>query len=289
MEPQKNLPAISTIFSVPVSEIYEHPQNPFGVRDDSAMRELVDSVKTHGVLVPAIVRPRVEGGYELISGHRRKHSCEAAGIDTMPVLILNMSDDEAVIQLVDSNIQRDDVLPSEKAHAYRLKLEAMKRQGKRTDLVDPESVGYRSDDAIGEQGTVSGDTIRNYVSLTNLIPELLQLVDEKRIALSPAYQLSHLKKKEQIALLDSIESEQVTPSLSQAQRMKKLSQSDSLTEEAILAIMMEQKKQIKRDITLSGEKLRKYFPKSYSSAQIETIIFKLLEVWQRKRQRDANR
>lgn len=289
MADQNDLETVGSIFRMPISQIFAHPQNPFAVRDDSAMQELCASVEKHGVLVPAIVRPREEGGYELISGHRRKHSCELAGIDSMPVVILNLSDDAAIIQLVDSNIQREDVLPSEKAWAYRLKMDAIKRQGARTDLNEAEPASYRSDDAIGEKGGVSGDTIRNYISLTNLIPGLLQLVDEKKIALSPAYQLSHLTAQEQEMLLDTIESEQATPSLSQAQRMKKLSQAGALSEDIILSIMMEQKKTIKRDVTLSGDKLRKYFPKSYSPMQIESVIFKLLDAWQRKRERDQRR
>lgn len=208
----------------------------------------------------------------------------------MPVVVLDLNDDEAIIQLVDSNIQRENILPSERAKAYKMRMEAMKRQGARTDLTSPNiSAKFRSDDELGQEVGVSGDTIRNYASLTNLIPELMQMVDEGRIKLSPAYQIAALPSNEQSLLLDTIESEQATPSLSQAQRMKRLSQSGDLNEDVLLEIMMEQKKPVRNDITLSGEKLRKYFPKSYSPIQMENVIFKLLEAWQRKRQRDQSR
>ena len=208
----------------------------------------------------------------------------------MPTIISKVTDDEAIILLVDSNIQREDILPSERAKAYKLKMEALKRQGSRTDLTSPKnSAKFRSDDEIGENAGISGDTVRNYISLNDLTPKLLQMVDEKKIALSPAYQLSHLSEDEQELLLDTIESEQATPSLSQALRMKKLSQERALNEDSMLAIMCEQKKPVKADVTLSGDKLRKYFPKSYTPLQMETVIFKLLEAWQKKRQRDQSR
>ena len=208
----------------------------------------------------------------------------------MPVLVKDLTDDEAIILLVDSNIQREDILPSERAKAYKMKIDAIKRQGSRTDLTSPNvSAKFRSDDMIGESAGISGDTVRNYISLNYLIPPLLQMVDEKKIALSPAYQLSHLPEQEQELLMDTIESEQATPSLSQALRMKKLSQEHALNEDTMLAIMCEQKKPVKADVTLSGDKLRKYFPKSYTPLQMETVIFKLLEAWQKKRQRDQSR
>ncbi len=264
--------------------------NPFAIREDPSMLELMDSVQKFGVLVPAIARPRPDGGYEIIAGHRRKRASELANHDSMPVVVLDLNDDETIIQLVDSNIQRDNVLPSERAKAYKMRMEAMKRQGARTDLTSPNfSAKFRSDDMLGEKSGVSGDTIRNYISLTNLIPELLKMVDDKQIALSPAYQLTSLSQDEQRLLLETIESEQATPSLSQAQRMKKLSQSGGLNEDTILEIMLEQKKPVRNDITLSGDKLRKYFPRSYSPIQMENVIFKLLEAWQRKRQRDQSR
>lgn len=288
---QTNAPeTMGVIYRLQLSQLHSHPQNPFSIRDDQAMLDLIQSVQSHGVLVPAIARPRPDGEYEIIAGHRRKHASELAGLDFMPVVVLDLNDDEAIIQLVDSNIQRENILPSERAKAYKMRMEAMKRQGVRTDLTSPNiSAKFRSDDELGQEVGVSGDTIRNYASLTNLVPELMQMVDEGRIKLSPAYQIAALPHNEQSLLLDTIESEQATPSLSQAQRMKRLSQNGELNEDVLLEIMMEQKKPVRNDITLSGEKLRKYFPKSYSPIQMENVIFKLLEAWQRKRQRDQSR
>lgn len=281
---------MGVIYRLQLSQLHPHPQNPFSIRDDQAMLDLIQSVQSHGVLVPAIARPRADGEYEIIAGHRRKHASELAGLDFMPVVVLDLNDDEAIIQLVDSNIQRENILPSERAKAYKMRMEAMKRQGARTDLTSPNiSAKFRSDDELGQEVGVSGDTIRNYASLTNLVPELMQMVDEGRIKLSPAYQIAALPHNEQSLLLDTIESEQTTPSLSQAQRMKRLSQNGELNEDVLLEIMMEQKKPVRNDITLSGEKLRKYFPKSYSPIQMENVIFKLLEAWQQKRQRDQSR
>ena len=288
---QTNAPeTMGVIYRLQLSQLHPHPQNPFSIRDDQAMLDLIQSVQSHGVLVPAIARLRPDGEYEIIAGHRRKHASELAGLDFMPVVVLDLNDDEAIIQLVDSNIQRENILPSERAKAYKMRMEAMKRQGARTDLTSPNiSAKFRSDDELGLEIGVSGDTIRNYASLTNLVPELMQMVDEGRIKLSPAYQIAALPHNEQSLLLDTIESEQATPSLSQAQRMKRLSQNGELNEDVLLEIMMEQKKPVRNDITLSGEKLRKYFPKSYSPIQMENVIFKLLEAWQRKRQRDQSR
>ena len=281
---------MGVIYRLQLSQLHPHPQNPFSIRDDQAMLDLIQSVQSHGVLVPAIARLRPDGEYEIIAGHRRKHASELAGLDFMPVVVLDLNDDEAIIQLVDSNIQRENILPSERAKAYKMRMEAMNRQGARTDLTSPNiSAKFRSDDELGQEVGVSGDTIRNYASLTNLVPELMQMVDEGRIKLSPAYQIAALPHNEQSLLLDTIESEQATPSLSQAQRMKRLSQNGELNEDVLLEIMMEQKKPVRNDITLSGEKLRKYFPKSYSPIQMENVIFKLLEAWQRKRQRDQSR
>lgn len=288
---QTNAPeTMGVIYRLQLSQLHPHPQNPFSIRDDQAMLDLIQSVQSHGVLVPAIARPRPDGEYEIIAGHRRKHASELAGLDFMPVVVLDLNDDEAIIQLVDSNIQRENILPSERAKAYKMRMDAMKRQGARTDLTSPNiSAKFRSDDELGQEVGVSGDTIRNYASLTNLVPELMQMVDEGRIKLSPAYQIAALPHNEQSLLLDTIESEQATPSLSQAQRMKRLSQNGELNEDVLLEIMMEQKKPVRNDITLSGEKLRKFFPKSYSPIQMENVIFKLLEAWQRKRQRDQSR
>ena len=281
---------MGVIYRLQLSQLHPHPQNPYSLRDDQAMLDLIQSVQSHGVLVPAIARLRPDGEYEIIAGHRRKHASELAGLDFMPVVVLDLNDDEAIIQLVDSNIQRENILPSERAKAYKMRMEAMKRQGARTDLTSPNiSAKFRSDDELGQEVGVSGDTIRNYASLTNLVPELMQMVDEGRIKLSPAYQIAALPHNEQSLLLDTIESEQATPSLSQAQRMKRLSQNGELNEDVLLEIMMEQKKPVRNDIILSGEKLRKFFPKSYSPIQMENVIFKLLEAWQRKRQRDQSR
>ena len=274
---KKPKPQQEVVVQIPLSELHPFPDHPFQVREDASMQETAESVKE-------------DGGYELIAGHRRKHACELAGLATMPVIVRDIDRDAATIIMVDSNLQRENILPSERAKAYKMKMEAIKRQGARTDLTSPKiSAKFRSDDEVGQDAGVSGDTIRNYIALTQLVPELQQMVDEKKIALSPAYQLAALTPKEQGLLLETIDSEQTTPSLSQAQRMKKLSQSGELNEDTMLSIMMEQKKPEKNDITLSGEKLRKYFPRSYTPFQIENTIFKLLDAWQKKRQRDQSR
>lgn len=288
--PQKSSKFLGEIYRIRIDELHPHPDNPFGIRNDPGMMALVDSIKQFGVLVPAIARPRADGGFELIAGHRRQKACQLAGLDSMPVIVLNLDDNDAIIQLVDSNIQRENILPSERAKAYKLKMEAIKRQGARSDLTSPKfSAKFRSDDSVGDVVGVSGDTVRNYIALNNLIPELMEMVDEKKIALSPAYQIAALPKESQELLFDTIESEQATPSLSQAQRLRKLSQAGGLNEDTMLSIMTEQKKPERNDITLSGEKLRKYFPRSYSSKRIEETIFKLLDVWLKKRQRENSR
>lgn len=262
---KKPKPQQEVVVQIPLSELHPFPDHPFQVREDASMQETAESVKEYGVLVPALARPREDGGYELIAGHRRKHACELAGLATMPVIVRDIDRDAATIIMVDSNLQRENILPSERAKAYKMKMEAIKRQGARTDLTSPKiSAKFRSDDEVGQDAGVSGDTIRNYIALTQLVPELQQMVDEKKIALSPAYQIAALTPKEQGLLLETIDSEQATPSLSQAQRMKKLSQSGELNEDTMLSIMTEQKKPEKNDITLSGEKLRKYFPRSYT-------------------------
>ena len=282
------------IFRIPLSELHPFPDHPYGIREDQAMQDTVDSVKANGVVVPAIVRPRVEGGYEIIAGHRRKLASEQAGFADMPCIVRNLTDDEAIIQLVDSNAQREDVLPSERAKAYKMRLEAIKRTAgrPRKDLSENapnNSANFRSDDEVGNVDGISGDTVRNIISLTNLVPELMQMVDEKKISLTPAYQIAALTEPEQRLLLETIDSEQATPSVSQAQRMRKLSQSGELNEDSMLQIMMEQKKPQDFTITLPVDKLRKYFPKSYTPARMEETIYKLLEAWQRKRQRDMSR
>lgn len=287
-------PVIGTIHAIPLSELHPMPCSPFQIREDAAMVDLIDSVQQYGVLIPAEVRPRPEGGYEIISGARRKHASELANLEAIPAIIHDLDDDEAIIRMVDSNFQRENTLPSERARAFKMRMEAAKRKAGRPRKEEKEnapkfSANFRSDDAVGELAGVSGDTVRNLISLTQLVPELMQMVDDKKIALTPAYQIAALPEKEQRLLVETIDSEQATPSLSQAQRMRKLSQSGELNEDTILSIMMEQKKPISNDIMLSGEKLRKYFPKSYSPAKIEETIFKLLDAWLRKRQRDQSR
>ena len=262
------------------------------------MQETAESVKEYGVLVPALARPREDGGYELIAGHRRKHACELAGLTTMPVIVRDIDRDAATIIMVDSNLQRENILPSERAQAYKMKLEAIRRKAgrpaKTKEKADENNspqvaTNFRADDTVAKDAGISGDTVRRYIRLTELSPELQQMVDEKKIGMTPAVEISYLKPEEQQMLLTAIDSEQATPSLSQAQRMKMLSREGKLNDDSMLDIMMEQKKPEKNDITLSGEKLRKYFPRSYTPFQIENTIFKLLDAWQKKRQRDQSR
>ena len=254
------------------------------------MLETLDSVRQRGVRTPGLVRPDPEGGYEIISGHRRHRASELAGLEDMPVIIREMNDEEAVIEMVDANIQREDVLPSEKAWAYRMKLEAIKRQGERTDLTSAQ-VGPKltAAEKIAENSPDSKSQVKRYIRLTELIPELLDMVDEKKIALNPAYELSFLKKEEQVDLLDAMDSEQATPSLSQAQRLKKFSQEGHLSIDVMRAIMGEEKKSDLDRVTFTSDTLRKYFPKSYTPARMQETIIKLLEQWQKKRQRDQER
>ena len=278
---------------LPLSELHDFPNHPFKVRDDEAMQETTESIRQYGVLVPAIVRPREDGGYEIIAGHRRRHGSELAGLSAMPCIVRQMDDDTATILMVDSNIQRENILPSERAQAYKMKLEAIKRQGTRHDLTSDQLgqklSGKTSREVIAENSNDSPTQIQRYIRLTELSPELQQMVDEKKIGMTPAVEISYLKPEEQQMLLTAIDSEQATPSLSQAQRMKMLSREGKLNDDSMLDIMMEQKKPEKNDITLSGEKLRKYFPRSYTPFQIENTIFKLLDAWQKKRQRDQSR
>ena len=281
------------VMDMPLSELHPFPDHPFQVRDDDSMKETVDSIKGYGVLVPAIVRPRADGGYELISGHRRKHACELAGLSTMPVIVRNLDDDAATIIMVDSNIQRENILPSERAKAYKMKLDAIKHQGQRTDLTSVQ-VGQKlqskvSRDLLAANSPDSSTQIQRFIRLNELTPELQQMVDDKKIAMTPAVELSYLKPEEQTLLLDTIESEQATPSLSQAQRLKNFSQEGHLNEDSMLAIMSEEKKPEKNDLTLKADKLQKYFPKSYTPQQMEQVIIRLLDGWQKKRQRDQER
>ena len=265
------------------------PNHPFKIREDEAMMETVESVKLFGVLQPAIVRPTKDGEYEILSGHRRKRACELAGRKTMPVIVRELSDDAAVIFMVDSNLQRENILPSERAAAYKMKLEAMKRQGMRTDLTSVQVAPKLSTEMIGNSDGVSKDTVKRYIRLTELQPELMKMVDEKKIAFTPAVELSYLKPDEQRMLIDTIESEQSTPSLSQAQRMKKLSQAGKLNDDVMLSIMTEIKKHEKNEIRLTSDILEKYFPKNYTPQKMQEVIIKLLESWQKKRQMNHER
>lgn len=266
-------------------------RHPYKVRDDDAMRDMAESVKQYGVLSPAIARPLPDGEYELISGHRRKRACELAGLETMPVIVRELDDDAAAILVVDSNLQREGLLPSERAFAYKLKLEALRHQGERTDLTSSQlGTKLRADEIIAEQDGSSRNQIQRYIRLTELIPPLLDMVDERKIAFNPAYELSFLKQGEQQLLLDAMDSEQTTPSLSQAQRLKQFSQRGELTAAVMRAIMSEEKKETER-VTLKGDTLRKYFPASYTPKRMEETIIKLLEQWQKqqKRRREAER
>ena len=289
--PAQQPPQEEVVVRLPLTDLYPFPDHPFQVRDDEEMRETIQSVKEYGVIVPAIVRPREEGGYEIVAGHRRKYSCEQAGLDTMPVLIRNLDRDAATIIMVDSNLQRENILPSERAKAYKMKLEAIKRQGARNDLTS-DQVGQKSKwsiEQVAEQAGESKSQVQRYIRLNELSPELLQMVDEKKIAFNPAYELSFLKPEEQQMLVTTMDYEQATPSLSQAQRMKKFSQAGRLNEDSMLAIMSEEKKPEKFSLTFDGDRIRKYFPKSYTPLQMENTIIKLLEAWQKKRQRSQER
>lgn len=278
---------IGNIYSIRITKVRPMANSPFQVHYNIAMSELVESISQFGILVPIEVRSVQSGMYEIISGSRRYYAAISAGLDFIPAIVQDFDNDEAIIRMVDSNIQRENILPSERAFAYKMRMEAIKRKAgrhleTRKENVPKLSAHFRSDDSIGNAAGISGDTVRNYVSLTRLIPELLKMVDEKKIALTPAYQLAGLSREEQYLLLETIECEQVTPSLSQAQRIRRLSEAGKLNEDIMLSILSEQKKPVKNDVTLSEEKLRKYFPRHYSPAKIESLIFKLLDVWARK-------
>ena len=284
---------LEKIQEIPLSELHPFRNHPFKVKDDEAMMETADSIKQYGVLVPAIARPDPEGGYELVAGHRRHRASELAEKETMPVIVRDLDDDAATIIMVDSNLQRESLLPSERAFAYKMKLDAMKHQGERVDLtcsqVGNKLEGKKSSEILAEQVGQSKNQIFRYIRLTELIPELMDMVDEKKIALNPAYELSFLKKEEQVDLLDAMDSEQATPSLSQAQRLKKFSQEGHLSIDVMRAIMGEEKKSDLDRVTFTSDTLRKYFPKSYTPARMQETIIKLLEQWQKKRQRDQER
>ena len=275
---------------IPVSELFPFKNHPFKVLDDDSMTRTVESISQFGVLAPLIARPRPEGGYEIISGHRRKHAAELANLDTVPVIVRNMEDDAATILMVDSNLQREHILPSERAFAYKMKLDAIKNQGARADLTSSQvGTKLRADEILAQQAGSSRNQVQRYIRLTELIPELMDMVDEKKIALNPAYELSFLKKEEQVDLLDAMDSEQATPSLSQAQRLKKYSQEGHLTLDMMRVIMGEEKKSDLDRVTFTSDTLRKYFPKSYTPQRMQETIIKLLEAWQKKRQRDQER
>ncbi len=289
------------VVRIPLAELHPFPNHPFHVRDDEAMQNTVDSIKEYGVLTPGIVRPREDGGYEIVAGHRRKHGSELAGLSDMPCIVREMDDDTATILMVDSNIQREDILPSERAQAYKMKLDAIRRKAGRPaknaeistagncDQVGHNYDGKRSVQIVADEAGESKTQVQRYIRLTELQPELQQMVDEKKIAMTPAVELSYLKPEEQQMLLTAIDSEQATPSLSQAQRMKKLSQAGKLNDDTMLDIMMEQKKPEKCELTFSGDVLRKYFPRSYTPQRMQETIIKLLEAWVKKRQRDQER
>ena len=279
------------IIEITLTELHPFKDHPFKVIDNEAMLDTAESVKQYGVLVPAIARPRDEGGYELVAGHRRKRACELAELETMPVIVRNLDDDAAIIIMVDSNLQRENILPSERAFAFKLKLEAIKRQGERADLTSSQ-LGTklpRADEIIAEQAGSSRNQVQRYIRLTHLIPEILSMVDEKKIAFNPAVELSFLKGNEQADLLEAMDMEQATPSLSQAQRLKKFSNEEKLSLEVMSAIMSEEKKGDLDKVTLTGDKLKRYFPKSYTPKQMEETIIKLLEGWHKKRTRDQER
>ena len=284
---------LEKIQEIPLSELHPFKGHPFKVKDDEAMMETADSVRQYGVLVPAIARPDPEGGYELVAGHRRHRASELAEKETMPVIVRDLDDDAATIIMVDSNLQRESLLPSERAFAYKMKLEAMRHQGERMDLtsaqVGRKLAGKESREILAEQVGQSRNQISRYIRLTELIPELLDMVDERKIALNPAYELSFLKKEEQTQLLDAMDSEQATPSLSQAQRLKKFSHEGHLSIDVMRAIMGEEKKSDLDRVTFTSDTLRKYFPKSYTPARMQETIIKLLEQWQKKRQQQHER
>jgi len=279
------------VVELPLAELHPFRNHPFKVMDDEKMADTAQSIREHGVLVPAIVRPREEGGYEIVAGHRRHHASQIAGLDTMPAIIRDLDDDAATIIMVDSNLQRETLLPSERAWAYKMKLDAMKRQGKRTDLTCGQ-VGHKSEKSVMRVADEAGESVKQvqrFIRLTELIPPLLDMVDERKIAFNPAVELSYLKPEEQVELLDAMDSEQATPSLSQAQRLKKFSLEGHLSIDVMRAIMSEEKKGELDRITLTGDKVNKYFPRSYTPQQKEQVILKLLENWHRHRQQSQER
>ena len=278
---------------IPLAELHPFKNHPFKVVDDEAMLRTVESVSQYGILAPLIAREREEGGYELISGHRRKHAAELAGLEKLPVIVRDLDDDAATILMVDSNLQRETILPSERAWAYRLKMEAMKRQGQRSDLHEKTTSTqvvskFRSNEILANQNNQSRETVRRFIRLTYLIPDLLELVDQKKLAFNPAVELSYLSEEQQNNFLEAMHYAQTTPSLSQSQRIKKLAADGLCTLEAMCAVMSEEKKEMMDRVTFKGDELRKYFPKSYTPKQMQETIIKLLAQWQKKKQRDMS-
>ena len=276
---------------IPIDALHPFTNHPFKVLDDEAMTRTVESIAQYGVLAPLIARPRPDGdGYEIISGHRRQYAAKLAGLDTLPVIVRQMSDDAAVILMVDSNLQREHILPSERALAYKMKLEAIKNQGARSDLTSPQvAAKFRSDDAVAKDQGISGDTVRRYIRLTNLIPELLDMVDEKKIAFNPAVELSYLDESQQRDFLEAMNDTQNAPSLSQAQQLKKMAQQGEFSYEKAFDVMGQEKRSEKDTVTIKNETLRKYFPRSYTPKQMEEKIIQLLDAWQKKQQRRNER
>ena len=275
---------------IPIGELFPFKNHPFKVLDDDSMSDTVESVKQYGVLSPLIARPRPKGGYEIISGHRRQHAAELAGLETLPVIVRQMDDDAAIILMVDSNLQREHILPSERAFAYKMKLDAIKNQGTRSDLTSTQVVSkLRSNEQLGAENNQSRETVRRFIRLTNLIPELLDMVDEKKIAFNPAVELSYLDEAQQRDFLEAMNDTQNAPSLSQAQRLKKLAQEGHFSYDVAFAVMGEEKKDELDKVVIKNDTLRKYFPRSYTPKQMEDTIIKLLEQWQRKQQRQNER
>ena len=275
---------------IPIGELFPFKNHPFKVLDDDSMSDTVESVKQYGVLSPLIARPRPKGGYEIISGHRRQHAAELAGLETLPVIVRQMDDDAAIILMVDSNLQREHILPSERAFAYKMKLDAMKNQGTRSDLTSTQVVSkLRSNDKLGAENNQSRETVRRFIRLTNLIPELLDMVDNKTVSFNPAVELSYLSPEQQQEVIRAMDDTQNFPSVSQAKRIRKLAQDGTFTTETVIAIMGEEKKSELDTVTIKNDTLRKYFPRSYTPKQMEDTIIKLLEQWQKKRQHSEER
>ena len=274
---------------IPIGELFPFKNHPFKVLDDESMQRTVESVEQYGVLSPLIARPRPEGGYEIISGHRRQHAAQLAGLDTLPVIVRQMDDDAAVLLMVDSNLQRENILPSERAFAYKMKLEALKNQGARSDLTSVQVAPKLSTEKIGEEVGMSKDNVKRYIRLTNLVPELLDMVDEKKIAFNPAVELSYLDESQQRDFLEAMQDTQNAPSLSQAQRLKKLAQEGHFSYDVAFAVMGEEKKNELDKVVIKNDTLRKYFPRSFTPKQMEDTIIKLLDQWQRKQQRQNER